>query len=137
MAVQPLRLGRRHVPRHSGVGLSEEQMRTRNACEVCIEGCSESPRDACQIVRDGGTGRLRPTYNQVMPLTGCCDNCADQSDHRTVATTLEELTANRCLAKRAGTQVDEDVGFLAPLRRQHDTVPDLLARGSMCQATPA
>jgi hypothetical protein len=60
---------------------TEEQMRTLNACKPCIGRRGESPRDARQSVRDGRTGGLCPTCNQVMPLTGVCDNCASQTGH--------------------------------------------------------
>src|ERR1700733_3050334 len=37
----------------------------------------ESPRDGRRSVRERRTGGLCPTCNQMMPLTGVCDNCAD------------------------------------------------------------
>ncbi len=54
---------------------TEEQMRTLNACKTCIERRGESPKDARQSMRERRTGGLCPTCNQVMPLTGICDNC--------------------------------------------------------------
>jgi hypothetical protein len=55
---------------------TEEQMQTLRACKTCIETRrgprSGSPHDG----KDGRTGRLCPTCNQTMPLTGICDNCA-------------------------------------------------------------
>jgi hypothetical protein len=60
---------------------TEEQMRTLEACKTCIESRGESSRDARQSVRDGRIGGLCPSCNQVMPLTGICDNCPGQTGH--------------------------------------------------------
>jgi hypothetical protein len=58
---------------------TEEQMRALNACKTCMETRGDSPRDGRQSLRDGRTGTLCPTCNQVMPLTGICDDCASQT----------------------------------------------------------
>jgi hypothetical protein len=55
---------------------TEEQMQTLPACKTCIQTRGESPRDDLYGVKDGRIGGLCPTCNQVMPLTGNCDNCA-------------------------------------------------------------
>jgi hypothetical protein len=54
---------------------TEEQMRTLKACKSCIERRRESRGHAGQRVMNGRPGRLCPTCNQVMPLTGMCENC--------------------------------------------------------------
>jgi hypothetical protein len=53
-----------------------EQMQTLRACKTCIATRSESPWDARHAVKDGRIGKVRSVCNQVMPLTGICDNCA-------------------------------------------------------------
>jgi hypothetical protein len=55
---------------------TDEQMRTLSACKTCIASHGESPGDVRQSARDSRTGGLCPGCNQVMPLTGICDNCA-------------------------------------------------------------
>lgn len=55
---------------------TEEQMLALRACKTCIETHSESPRDAEHDVKDGRIGKVCSACNQVMPLTGICDNCA-------------------------------------------------------------
>jgi hypothetical protein len=54
---------------------TEEQMQTLSACKSCIGRRADSRGDARQSVKDGRSGKLCPTCNQVMPLTGVCDNC--------------------------------------------------------------
>lgn len=53
---------------------TDEQMRTLRACKSCIDR-REWRGDTRQSVQEGRPGRLCPTCNQVMPLTGICDNC--------------------------------------------------------------
>jgi hypothetical protein len=53
-----------------------EQMQSLRACKTCIATRGESRKDARHGMRDGRTGEVCPTCNQVMPLTGACDNCA-------------------------------------------------------------
>jgi hypothetical protein len=54
---------------------SEEQMQTLQACKSCISRRAESHGPASQWVKGARAGRVCPTCNQVMPLTGTCDNC--------------------------------------------------------------
>lgn len=54
---------------------TEEQMRTLKACKSCISRRGESRGDARQSGKDGKPGKLCPACNQVMRLTGICDNC--------------------------------------------------------------
>jgi hypothetical protein len=54
---------------------TEEQMQTLRACKTCIETHTESPRDARRGLKDGRIGEVCAACNQVMPLTGICDNC--------------------------------------------------------------
>jgi len=54
---------------------TDQQMRTLKACKSCVNRRGESREDARQSEKDGRPGRLCPTCNQVMPLTGICDNC--------------------------------------------------------------
>jgi hypothetical protein len=54
---------------------TEEQMQTLRACKSCVDsrgGSSGSMRDK---PREARTGALCPTCNQLLPLTGQCDNC--------------------------------------------------------------
>jgi len=55
---------------------TEVQMQTRRACKTCIGTRGNSSTDARHDVKDGRTGGLCPTCNQMMPLTGVCDNCS-------------------------------------------------------------
>ena len=55
---------------------SPEQMQTLRACKHCVEARAGSSGDGRHDVKEGRTGALCPTCNQVMPLTGLCDNCA-------------------------------------------------------------
>ena len=58
---------------------TEEQMRSLSACKTCIASRGESPGGGGQVLPEGRTGGVCPVCNQVMPLTGVCDNCADQT----------------------------------------------------------
>jgi hypothetical protein len=52
-----------------------EQMQSLRACKTCI-GTRRGPRNGGRDDRhDGRTGRLCPTFNQTMSLTGVCDSC--------------------------------------------------------------
>jgi hypothetical protein len=55
---------------------TEVQMQTLRACKTCIGTRGNSSTDARHDLKDGRTGRLCPTSNQMMPLTGVCDNCS-------------------------------------------------------------
>lgn len=56
---------------------TEEQMTTLRACKTCIETRRGPGGDGShQEGKDSRTGGLCPTCNQIMPLTGICDNCA-------------------------------------------------------------
>ena len=55
---------------------TDEQMRTLRACKTCIATRDESLGNARHGMKDGRTGEVCPTCNQVMSLTGVCDNCA-------------------------------------------------------------
>jgi hypothetical protein len=69
------------APLGTPVLATEEQMWTLNACKTCIGSRGESPRDARQSAREGRIGGLCSICNQVMPLTGACDNCVGQTGH--------------------------------------------------------
>jgi hypothetical protein len=56
---------------------TEEQLRTLSACKTCVKSRGGSPGETHQRAREGKTGGLCATCNQVLPLTGLCDNCAD------------------------------------------------------------
>jgi hypothetical protein len=49
---------------------TEVQMQTLRACKTCIGTRGNSSTDARHDLKDGRTGRLCPTSNQMMPLTG-------------------------------------------------------------------
>jgi hypothetical protein len=53
-----------------------EQMQTLRACKTCIVVRGESAKDDHDGMKEGRTGEVCPTCNQVMPLTRVCDNCA-------------------------------------------------------------
>jgi len=55
---------------------TEKQMQTLRACQDCVE--TESKPSGHSRLSDKGEmlGRDCPVCNQVMPLTGVCDNCA-------------------------------------------------------------
>jgi hypothetical protein len=55
---------------------TDEQMRTLRACKTCIATRGGSLENARHGVKDGRTGEVCLTCNQVMSLTGVCDNCA-------------------------------------------------------------
>jgi hypothetical protein len=55
---------------------TDEQMRTLRACKTCIATRDESLGDARHGIKEGRTGEVCLTCNQVMSLTGVCDNCA-------------------------------------------------------------
>jgi hypothetical protein len=54
-----------------------EQMQALRACKTCISVRGESAKDDRDRRKEGSTtGEVCPICNQVMPLTGICDNCA-------------------------------------------------------------
>jgi hypothetical protein len=53
-----------------------EQMQVLLACKSCMGSRGLSSRDAGSVAKEGRTGAVCPSCNQLMPLTGTCDNCA-------------------------------------------------------------
>lgn len=55
---------------------SDEQMEALRACKTCIAARGESFEHTRHRMKDGRTGEICLCCNQVMSLTGICDNCA-------------------------------------------------------------
>jgi hypothetical protein len=55
---------------------TEEQMQILLACKSCMGSRGLSSRDAGSVANESRTGAVCLTCNQLMPLTGTCDNCA-------------------------------------------------------------
>ena len=56
---------------------AEEQSRTLSACKTRVKSRGGSSEETRQQVKEGGAGGLCCTCNQMLPLAGRCDNCAD------------------------------------------------------------
>jgi hypothetical protein len=53
-----------------------KQMQTLLACKTCMGSRGLSSRGAGPVSKESRTGAVCLTCNQLMPLTGTCDNCA-------------------------------------------------------------
>jgi hypothetical protein len=54
-----------------------DQMRSLKACKTCIASRGGPARDGRLDLHQSRTGTLCPGCNQLLPLTGVCDTCAE------------------------------------------------------------